>query len=492
MSAPEILAPPERASRVIARNTGWRMLAFGGRTLGGLVATVLVARLEGPTGLGRYQFAMMLTLLLSFLVLLGLQKLLVRELARGPEETRASLEGAIFVSLVLGAAFTAIVFLVVRLLGTDPVISFLLVVASLALMADAVARVELSLFWAFEKMRYEAETVVLQEVAFVAGTIAALALGYGVQGVMVMYLASRVLGAAVAWAIAAKRFGYVLVPRPHRGVLAPMLRRTVPFAIDDALSLAYIRADAVLLGVMKGATAVGFYNAATNLVLYLNILPRMLNMSLYPRMSRAWPHRLGELGGLRDGSLRILGAISMPITVGSFLLAGKLFDLVYGEGFDNAVACYLILVPVIPIRMLGNTVGTALTSADGQTQRTVAVSVAAVANILMNLYAIPRWSYLGAAGTTLITETALFLGTAWLLRARVGRSKLIAALSIPGLACVPMALAVVATWDLFVLIPIGVGAAAYVASLYAIAGVMMPERFRRPRALVAGFIRGAA
>lgn len=490
MSAPEIVAPSERSSRVIARNTGWRMIAFGGRTVGGLVATVLVARLEGPNGLGRFQFAMTLTLLLSFLVQLGLQKLLVRELARRPEKTQASLDTAVAVSIVGGLVFSAALYAVMAIVGAGASQTFLLVTAGLALTVDSVTRVELSLFWALEQMRYEAVTVVIQEAVFVLGTIIALAAGFGPEGVMVAYLASRIVGAATAWGITVRRFGYRVAPRPSREIIAPLLRKTIPFAIDDALSLAYIRADAVLLGILQGPTAVGFYNAATNLVLYLNVLPRMLNLSLYPRMSRAWPDRPEELARLRDGSLRILGAISVPITVGSFLLADKIFPFVYGSGFQEAVTCYLILVPVIPVRMLGNTLGTALTAADGQTRRTIAVSIAAVANIGMNLVAIPRWSYLGAAGVTLVTETALFLAYAEMLRRTIGPSKVVQAILIPALASIPMAIAVVSTWKMFVGIPIILGVISYAVALYAIAGLMMPALVRQPRALVVGFLKG--
>ena len=156
-----------------------------------------------------------------------------------------------------------------------------------------------------------------------------------------------------------------------------MLKRASPFAFDDALSLAYIRLDTVLLGVFVGAHTVGLYQSAANLVLYLNILPRMLNLSMYPRMSRAWPDHLDELRQLRDSSLMLLGALAMPITVGSFLVAPRVFDVMYGSEFEEGVLAYLLLVPLIPIRMLGNTLGTALTAADRQTQRTVAVGVAA-------------------------------------------------------------------------------------------------------------------
>ena len=55
--------------------------------------------------------------------------------------------------------------------------------------------------------------------------------------------------------------------------------------------------------------------------------------------------------------------IAVPITVGSLLLAPRIFDVMYGSRFEEAVIAYQLLVPIIPLRMLGNSLGTALTAA---------------------------------------------------------------------------------------------------------------------------------
>src|SRR3990172_1669342 len=102
MSIRELEPPARSASRIIASNTAWRLIAFGARTVSGLEATIAIARLEGPKGLGQFQFALTLTLLLSFLVMLGLPKLLVRELARHPANSRTWVDSAMFVCSLCG------------------------------------------------------------------------------------------------------------------------------------------------------------------------------------------------------------------------------------------------------------------------------------------------------------------------------------------------------------------------------------------------------
>ncbi len=282
---------PSGSARLLASNTAWRLIAFGARTFSGVLATVLLAHMHGPVGLGRFQFALTLTLLLSFAVALGLPKLLVRELARHPEAIKLRIESALVVSLGAGVVVTGLLLGVGVLFHGD---TSVFVLAGVALAADSAMRIVMVPFWALERMRYEALCVGVQEGAFVVLTVVVLVAGFGPGGVMLAYLVSRVIGLITAWTVVAVKLHIRLVPRWHAGEMAPMMKRATPFALDDALSLAYIRLDTVILGIIIGAHEVGLYQSAVNLVLYLNIMPRMLNFSMYPRMSRAWPDNVAR------------------------------------------------------------------------------------------------------------------------------------------------------------------------------------------------------
>jgi O-antigen/teichoic acid export membrane protein len=342
-------------------------------------------------------------------------------------------------------------------------------------------------------MRLEAVTTCVQETAFVVGTAVVLVTGGGVPGVMLGYLLSRVVGAMIGWLLASRLVGAPLVPRLRRGTVAPLLRRTTPFAIDDALSLAYVRIDAVLIGIIQGTTAVGLYQAAANLVIYLNILPRMLNFSLYARMSRAWPGDSDGLRRLRDASLRLVGAFGVPLMVGAILLASEIIRTIYGPQFDGAITAFRLLALVIPIRMLANTLGTALTAVDRQTQRMWAVAGAAVTNVLLNLYAIPRWSYLGAAVVTVITETGLFLTYGALLRRVVGPARTVSAFTLPAVASVPMALAVIVTGGAPLVVQVATGMLVYAAAALLTAMAVAPQPTRlQPRSVLAAYVSPGA
>jgi len=419
--------------------------------------------------------------------------LITREVARDPVRSRDWIGMAVFVALSAGAVVTGGLALAMRFSGRPHEIVVVVSLAAVALSFDTVGRLEFAAFEGWERMWLEAGATCLQEACFIVGTVAMLLTGHGAAGVMAAYMVSRMIGALTGWLIASWHLGGPVAPRPPLDFLRRTLRRTIPFALDDALSLTYIRIDAVLLGFIKGPDAVGLYQAATNLVLYLNILARVLNTALYPRMSKAWPN-IPRLGRWRDASLQLLGLISVPAMIGSLLLARQIFDLVYTSKFDAAVRTYQVLALVIVIRMLGHTLGTSITAANRQSARTIVVAAAAFTNIALNVYCIPRWSYLGAAVTTAITETGVFVAYVVLARRFISRSKLVEAVALPALACVPMVAVVLALRnDTNVLVTIAAGALAYALGLAAVAAAVVPAAARRhPRAALHALIARAA
>jgi O-antigen/teichoic acid export membrane protein len=391
--------------------------------------------------------------------------------------------------MAIGAAFVALFAVGARVAGASPDIAESLILAGTGLVIDSVARVEFAVFWAWERMGKETIATVIQEAAMLAAAGVVAAAGGGVREVLFAFIATRGLGAVVAWVMLSRRIGHAIVPRTSFSFAKRILKQATPFAANDTLTLVYGRADAVMLGIIKGPVAVGLYQAATNLVLNFNVLARSVNHAVYPRMSRAWTDARHKVGPLRDGSLKALALIAIPVTIGSLMLAPEILRFLYGPKFDRAILTYRLLVIAIPVRMLGNTLSITLSAADQQTRRTVAVAVAAVANVGLNLYFIPRWSYVGAAITTLITEGGLFVAYLVLVRRVAGPSKLVKAIAPPVVASLPLVAVTLTMLRTPMPAPVIAGALAYGIGLIGIGVLRAGRGSRDPRALLTALVR---
>jgi O-antigen/teichoic acid export membrane protein len=492
MRSPAVAPQPadRSAARLVAANSAWQVASFAARAVAGLGVAILLARSGGPRPLGVFQFALTLAHMLPFYF--GIPPLLAREVARRPDDGRRWIEAGTLIALVAGCLFAGVLTAGTLVVGASQQTVVAVLLAGIGMGFDGVARIQFAAFWAWERMRLEAVITGLQEAAFLVAAATAIWAGLGAEGALVAFGASRALGAGLGWALVSRQLGAPVVPRTDLTFLRGTVRRATPFALDDMLTLTYMRADAVLLGVFKGPVAVGLYQAGTNLVLYFNVLARSINRALYPRMSKAWPARPGDFGRLRDASLRSIGLIAMPIAVASLLLAPRTFDFLYGPRFDRAVLTYQLLVLVIPVRMLGHTFSVALAAADRQTRRTVAVAVVAILNVALNLYFIPRWSYLGAALTTVICETGLLLVFIVLLRQVAGATALLPAVVVPGLATLPMAAVIVLTNSQHLLVSAVAGTVTYALTVLAYALLRTPAGLRaHPAGALLALVRPA-
>jgi O-antigen/teichoic acid export membrane protein len=91
------------------------------------------------------------------------------------------------------------------------------------------------------------------------------------------------------------------------------------------------------------------------------------------------------------------------------LAAGILVPLIFGAEGDYAPAIlpFRLLVCGLPAMFLYLLCGYTLYSLDRQRQVTAAMLGVGVVNVVLNLHAIPRWSYVGAAGVALLSEWLL-------------------------------------------------------------------------------------
>ena len=490
--AEPVTAAPRSAGRAVSAGATWQLLSFAARVVAGLVAALLVARAGGPRELGTFQLALNIGGLISFLIGFGLPNLITREIARDHGATRPWLESVLLASLTSGVVLTFASGGIWWAVGGAATLGWAVVLAVAATTADACARQVFAAFWGWERMHLETIATWAQETLFLGLTVVVLERGGGAVGVLAGYLASRVLGAVVGWLLACSMTGTRLRPTLHPTLLRSIMRRSVPFAFDDLLSMAYIRVDTVLLGAMKGTYAVGLYQAGTNIVLNFNVLARMVNSTMLARMSRSYATRSAELGRLRDVSLRLLSAVGVPAAAGAVVLADALVRFLYGPGFGSAVLCFQVLALVIPVRMVGHTLGTALTSADAQTSRTWAVAVAAVGNVALNLALVPRWSYLGSAWATVGTEAGLLVAYAVLARRRVGPSALLRSLPVPLLASAPMVAVLLGTSAAGVLTRLVLGCVTYVLAFLVVAALRDPASPRSPRRAVLDYVWGTS
>ncbi len=191
-----------------------------------------------------------------------------------------------------------------------------------------------------------------------------------------------------------------------------MLRSAFPLAVSAILVLIYFKMDTIFLSVMKGSAAVGIYSLAYRIMENLIFFPSMVVGLTMPLLSQSASANRAQFRSIMQRTLNFLLLAIVPIVLGIFAVSDRLIMLLSEPEFAPAAPVLNILIMALAFIFLGSLFSNAIIALGRQKDLAHIYLCGAVFNILANIVVIPRYSYYGAAFSTLATE---FLVTALML-----------------------------------------------------------------------------
>jgi O-antigen/teichoic acid export membrane protein len=190
------------------------------------------------------------------------------------------------------------------------------------------------------------------------------------------------------------------------------LRPAVTMGISQAMGLLNYNFDSVLLGFLRGATVVGWYNAAYKPVIIALALPMTYFIGLYPALARSYGSDRDEFRGLVRRSVELSAVFVVPLVVGGMLLAEPIIHLLYGPEYASSAGPFRILVWSAALVILRSTYAEALRATGYQKLDLRCAITSASFNVALNVLLTPRYGMLGAASAT-VTADVIWLAMAY-------------------------------------------------------------------------------
>jgi len=460
----------------------------------------LMARILGPTGMGRYFTAANVYLWFDTLANFGLDMYLMREVARDRRRTRQVFVNVTSLRLLLFAGVIPIlgVFLAGRQALQNPLTRdtvWAVVLLYLGLLPGTIANSLTALFRAFEKHEYPAAIETVTTIIRVTLGTLALVGGLGILGLagvsILTNVATMTILAVLAW-----RTLWTALPR--QGVeLSGSLQRAMliaswPLMASLLLQSLFTGANVVLLQYFQGDNAVGWYNAASKWVMnMLNIIPSLFTFAVFPILSRQAAEDKNRLRRSYRVSTKLLTIIALPTAILVTVMARPMVWVLSGPQYlpHGAIALRLLVWSIVFgwINSLTNYVLIAL----NRQRYVVGASAARVGFALVaNLVLVPRFSYTASAWIIIGGElllTGLFIAD---LRRQIGSLAWSEILGRPALAGLAMGATVWVAGRYNRPLALLSSLVVYVLALAALR-VLTPEERNRLAALMPGPLRRA-
>ncbi len=402
----------ESAQHAVARvskNTIAQIVALAFTIISKLLINILIARLFGAERVGEFAFVMTFSLLFTFLATAGMPWALIREVSTHPGRVRRYAENGLSIVTTTGLLTIPLMAAVALLFNRSGDTLVAIGWVGLALVFDGLAQVVCAVFNGFERMELAAVVTIVQELAFLIMGAVVLLLDLAFSWLFVIYVPSRLMGFVTSWLLYRKLMGYSLRPRWDKPFALAMVRNAAPYAANMALGPVYLRVDVIVLNFFQGNFDAGIYEAATNIFYRFNVFARTINNALMPMMAREFETEAQRVRAYINVATKYQLAMGMPMSVAGVMLAGPLMNALYGQAFEQSAIVFGLLAPIITLRFINNTLATALTASDLQSRRSLAVAMSAVFNVALNLFVLPRYSFVGAAVTTNLTEVFFFV-----------------------------------------------------------------------------------
>ncbi len=199
--------------------------------------------------------------------------------------------------------------------------------------------------------------------------------------------------------------------RPDLGRAWGLLRRSLFPTASQALQMALLTADLLLIELLLGGPHAGIYSAAYRIGFLVLNLGLVLHQAYVPEFLSAARRDAAAARAVLGRSLGLLWTLLLPLLIGGSLLAGPLIAMFFSPDFAPAAPILRLLLVGIALRLARVMLRSAFLVKQRLGLEAAILGLAVVANVAGNLYAIPRWGLYGAAIATLLAELGVLVAS---------------------------------------------------------------------------------
>ncbi len=371
-----------------------------------LIVIIYLARYFGTVDFGKYSFVLAYLAFFNVITDLGLQKILVREIARNPQAAPKLIGNA----YVMRSIFTTLAFImsvvIIKFMSYPADTTTYVYIGAFTLLFISFSDFYATVFEANLRMEYKVTAWLSYKIIF-AVLVFWIIFSHGTLfHILLATVVSEIIKTSLSYLFSRKfvraKFEFDF------GLYKFLVKESLPLALTSIIWIIHSRTDMVMLSIMRGDAQVGIYSAAYRLSEPLMLIPYALVISLFPIMSVSFKSSKEKLLKIYQLSVKYILIIMLPITIGTILIADKIILLIYGVEFAGSITALQIIIWALVFTSINIVLFNLLVSINQQKLSTVTLTLGALLNVALNFVLIPMLSYNGAAIATVMTKAIVF------------------------------------------------------------------------------------
>jgi PST family polysaccharide transporter len=389
--------------RAFAANVGWLAADKLTRLFVAVFISAWIARYLGPEHYGLLAYALTLVSMFQALSMLGLDNLVVRDIAAASERAHLVLGTAVRLRTMGAAgAYITLGATVAVLHGNDPGTAGIILLAGLSILLQITEVIDL---W-FQSQLQSRRTVIAKMLSYL--TTAAFKVSLIMASAGLTWFAA---GGVVEAALTALSLGvsYRLFRTKQRwiwdAVLArQLLKQSWPLLISGLSVFVYMRVSVIVLREQAGNAEVGLYAIGATLSEMWYFIPMTIFSSVAPIIARKRAEGGDAYQRLMHQLFSAMWALSFAVTAFNIIGASTFVNLLYGHQYTKSAEVFAIhALTLIPVCI--GVVQSVWLINEGRSKIALLQAIAGASTALtMNLLLTPNYGARGAAIATVVSQ----------------------------------------------------------------------------------------
>jgi O-antigen/teichoic acid export membrane protein len=472
----------ETTTQRVLKNSLYNFLLTALSKIGGLIFTVVVARLLFPELFGIYSLALAIILTIATFTDLGINATLSRYLAEAlkekrPQEARQRARARLYFLLNFKIVFTAVTSIALFLLANaiaeifkKPLLALPLKIGAIYLFVISLQGFFSSVFYAIQNVKFATAGEGIFQLLRIALVLIFLSLYKNVGLVFVALTIAMLFSFLFLFFVLNKRYSFLLKGKRSR-LEQEEKKRLLGFfgwlTISSISLVFFVHVDTFMLGFFLPAEFAGYYNAIFSIVGAIAAFVAFGSV-LLPVFTQLEQNRIERGFGK---VFRYVAMLAIPAAIGLAFVAVPAIQVIYGQAYvpssyKLAIVITSVLLSLLVLEAaLTNIYSTLFQAKELPKIPSILIIIVSIANIILNYVFIklgisiaPQYGLVGVAAATLLTRYCNMFALAILARKKLGIKTEIRTVIKPLVASAIM-LAFLFAFDYFVAMSIWTGIA---------------------------------
>jgi O-antigen/teichoic acid export membrane protein len=368
---------------------------------------IIAARALGDEDFGKISFAIAFGTLFLILSDLGLNHLLIREIAKKPQEVQRLIGSGLVIKLILAAFTFFAIFVAAQFTHKPANVLYSVYILAATLILGSFGDFFTTVFQGFQQLKYDAVASMIMSISNTVIGVIILLFGGDFLDLSWVYLLSRAL--RLAYCLVMVRFKFTHIKLVFEKTLTKFfLKEGTGFGVIRFFSTIYTYVSTTMLSLMVGDAAVGWYNVAYRLIFAMMVLPMGVTRAVYPALSASFKSDPEAFTNIFAKTFKLMFITGTVAATFLSMLAEPIIVTLFGSEYRNAADALRILVWATAFYYIG-TIMTHTSRATGHQNYTArVVGASAILNVILNFILIPRYSFVGASFAALMSEFLTF------------------------------------------------------------------------------------